>query len=278
MTWAGVAVGVVSLVGAGINYFGGKKSSDAAKSASQQQAASSRYAADMQYKMWQEQNAQQQPWVRAGTNALRQMNAGLQQGGQFASYPKFQAPTLSNDPGYQWRLQQGVNALDASAAGSGSFGSGNLGVALQNYGQGLGSQEYGAAYNRAVGEYNMGYGQNTDLYNRLAGLSGTGQSTAAGLGAMGMNTATQMGNYNMQGANALAAGQMYGVQAQNAGIQGAWNQLNQGAGNYMNYLQNQQWLAQNQFNNFGGWNASTGGTSTPYGYESGGMYGNLPGR
>lgn len=61
----------------------------------------------------------------------------------------FKPPTVTDDPGYQFRLQQGVGALDASAAARGGLGSGAQQRALARYGQDLGSQEYGAAYGRA---------------------------------------------------------------------------------------------------------------------------------
>jgi hypothetical protein len=235
MAWIAVAVGGSALVGAGVGLYASGQQSNAMESAANTQANSANYAADLQYKMWQEQQKAQKPWMQAGQGALNQLTSGLDPGGKFASYP-----------GYQWRLQQGVNALDASSAASGSFGSGNLGVALQNYGQNLGSQEYQAAYNRAMSEYNTGYSQNNDLYNRLAGLSGTGQNTATNLGNMGMNTATNMGNMYTGGANALAAGQIGSSQVQGAGITGAYNTLSNAGGNYMNYLQNQQFLQQMQ--------------------------------
>lgn len=83
---------------------------------------------------------------------------------------QFKAPTLSEDPGYQFRLQQGVSALDASAAARGGLTSGAAQRALLRYGQDVGSQEYGAAYQRALGENQQRYGralqQNQDIYGR----------------------------------------------------------------------------------------------------------------
>lgn len=61
----------------------------------------------------------------------------------------FRPPTVTDDPGYQFRLQQGQAALDASAAARGGLTSGAALRALQTYGQQLGSQEYQAAYGRS---------------------------------------------------------------------------------------------------------------------------------
>lgn len=140
----------------------------------------------------------------------------------------------NQDPGYEWRKQQGVNALMASGAASGMYGSGNLGTALVDYGQNQASAEYQNAYNRYMES------QNT-LYNRLAGLSGTGQVQSQALGNLGMTAASNIGNFGVQGANALAAGQVGAAQASAGGLTGVSNALTGGLGTYLNY-QNQQQL------------------------------------
>ena len=61
----------------------------------------------------------------------------------------FKPPDVTDDPGYQFRLRQGQEALDASAAARGGLGSGAQQKALLEYGQDLGSQEYQAAYGRS---------------------------------------------------------------------------------------------------------------------------------
>lgn len=73
----------------------------------------------------------------------------------------FTAPSgqalLSQDPGYQWRLEQGRKALEAGAASKGGLLSGGTQKALVNYGQNLASQEYSNAYGRALGENQLRY-------------------------------------------------------------------------------------------------------------------------
>jgi hypothetical protein len=78
----------------------------------------------------------------------------------------FHAPSgqqaLANDPGYQWRMDQGRKALEASAAARGGLFSGATGKALVDYGQGLASQEYDKAYGRALGENQLAFGRTRD--------------------------------------------------------------------------------------------------------------------
>lgn len=56
----------------------------------------------------------------------------------------------TSDPSYAWRVGQGQQALERSAAAKGYLGSGNILAELQNYGQGQGSQEYQNQFNRLL--------------------------------------------------------------------------------------------------------------------------------
>jgi len=105
------------------------------------------------------------------------------------------------DPGYQWRLQQGAQGVqNSAAAGSGSL-SGPALKALMEYGQGAASQEYGAAYDRFQT-------QQGNIFQRLSSIAGLGQNAAAGVGNQGVATGASIGG-NITGAgNAAAAGQI----------------------------------------------------------------------
>ena len=85
----------------------------------------------------------------------------------FQAPAAFQAPTAQTmqvDPGYQFRLQQGQQALDASAAARGTLRGGAQMKALTDYGQQAGSQEYANAYNRARDVYGLNYQAAKDTY------------------------------------------------------------------------------------------------------------------
>lgn len=109
------------------------------------------------------------------------------------------------DPGYAFRLSEGMKALEQGAAARGGLLSGNMLKGAQRYGQGLASEEYQNAYNR----YQQ---QQGNKFNRLASLAGIGQSAVGALGQAGQNYASNVGNIGMSsGANQanalLAAGQ-----------------------------------------------------------------------
>ena len=191
--------------------------SNAATSAAETQSDAARYAADLQYKMWQEQQAQQKPWLEAGQTALNKLVP------LSTNYTPFGQTNWQQDPGYAFRLAEGQKALERSAAARGGLLSGATGKNLLRYGQEMGSQEYQNAFNRYQTE-------RAAQLQPLQSLAGVGQTAANTLGAAGQNYATNAGNLLTSGAAAQAAGQV-----------GAANALTGGLSTYLNY-QNQNSL------------------------------------
>jgi hypothetical protein len=127
------------------------------------------------------------------------------------------------DPGYAFRMTEGLKALDRQAAARGGLISGGALKAAQNYGQDLASQEYQNAYNR--------YQTNrTNLLNPLQSLAGAGQTSAnttgnaaANFGTQGSNAlggaGTAQANAIQNAANARASGYLGSQQSWNSAIQ-----------------------------------------------------------
>ena len=149
------------------------------------------------------------------------------------------AATQQNDPGYQFRLQQGEQALQNSAAAQGGLLSGNTGQALEQYAQNYASNEYSNVYNRALTEYQQRYnifqGNQANTFNRLAALAGAGQTATTQLGQLG-----QQGSANIANINTSTGGQV-GNSLQNAGAAtasgyaGLANSVTGGIGNISQY-------------------------------------------
>jgi hypothetical protein len=203
MPW-GVAAGVVS---AGAGLYG---SSQAAKG--QQNAANAAQAAQQQ--QFDRQQANQQPWIDAGTNALQQL---LTKAGQYGTPPT--AASVMADPGYKFATDQGIAALQQGAvAGGHGLDSGAVGKALVKYGQGNATKFYDDAFNRQQAT------QGAD-WNRYAGLAGIGQSASNQLGAAGASFANNsgmigIGNAGAQGAAGVAQGNIWGNLAGQVGNTG----------------------------------------------------------
>jgi hypothetical protein len=251
-----------ALVGAGIagsigsaaiaSHAAGKAASaqsNAATSAAQLQAQSAKDSLDFQKQEWQTQQQNMAPWLQAGKGALGELSGLTSTPGQGLLTPwtqQFQAPTdvtQQNDPGYQFRLQQGMQALNNSAAAKGNLLSGNTLEAQQQYGQNYASNEYNNVYNRALQQYQQNYGifenNQANEYNRLAGLAGTGQTAATSLGQEGQAAAQNVGNtyltsaaqqgQSLQNAGAAtASGYIGGANAWSGALGGAANSITQG--------------------------------------------------
>jgi hypothetical protein len=139
--------------------------------------------------------------------------------------------TMQNDPGYQFRQQQGELAMNRSAAAKGNLLTGGTAAALQRYGQDYASNEFQNVYNRAANDFST-------RYNSLANLAGQGQLSANQIGNNGQQYAGQASNTllnsaNMQGqqmnnaAAATASGYVGGANAWANGLGGATNNLSQ---------------------------------------------------
>lgn len=139
--------------------------------AAQQQATES--ANRTMREIYDQQRADMEPWRQAGTKALGQM-----QGDFMANWQQ--------DPGYQFRMNEGMKAINSAAAARGMGNSGATMKALTKYGQDYASNEYDKAYNRN--------------FNRL--------STLAGYGTNASNTnVNSAGNYGAQvSANTIGMG------------------------------------------------------------------------
>ena len=94
------------------------------------------------------------------------------------NWNQFQAPNLSEDPGYQFRLDQGVKAIDQSAAAKGTLRSGGTLKDIMGYGQDLASQEYGNAFNRALQGWGANFQGAQAQYQPVYGAWQTGQNAA----------------------------------------------------------------------------------------------------
>jgi hypothetical protein len=230
MSWIAAAVVGTAIVG------GAYMSSQASKGAAQTQADAANNATAANQAALQQQAELSAPYREAGTTAVNQLSAMTQPGGEATKAFSYGPFNYQADPGYAFRLKEGMNAMNATAAARGGLISGNALKAGQTFGQELGSQEYGNAFNRYLSNYSNA--QNTFQLNRnnllspLQFLSGQGQAAAAGQAANVGNTAASNAALSTGAANAQAAGQVGSANAYT-------NAIGQGIGAYqMNQLIN----------------------------------------
>ena len=230
---AAMIIGGIGAVGAvASSYIGSKAASKAADT----QAQAANNAQDLQYKMWQEQNALQAPWRQAGEGALNQLTTLTN------NYKPFGAFSFQEDPGYQFRLSEGLKGIDRQAAARGGLISGGALKAAGRYSQDVASQEYQNAFNRYGTNFNQYQIERNAQLNPLQSLAGLGQSSTNMLSNLGMNYANQSGAIGMQGANQSGELGMQGANARASGYVGQANAINNGINQGLNFYQNQQWL------------------------------------
>jgi hypothetical protein len=222
-----IGTGTAILAGTlGAGLLGANASSKAAKT----QAAAAGQAADLEREMFERNIELNAPFREAGITALNKLIPLA------TEYTPFGMDQFQQDPGYAFRMSEGMKGLERSAAARGGLLSGSTLKGIQRFGQDLGSQEYQNAFNRYQTERQA-------RLNPLQSLAGVGQTTSQQLGAAGTQMAGNVGQ-------ALGAG----AQARASGYVGGANALSGALGNYMNYNHSQQQnaLLQQMIGNRGG--------------------------
>jgi hypothetical protein len=200
MAIAAVGVGAAATIG------GAAMQGSAARDAAATQASAADRATQMQWDMYQQQRADQEPWRKAGADALGGLgNADFQR--------DFTMNDFQQDPGYAFRMQQGQKALERSRAAKGLLGTGGTLKALNDYGQNMGAQEYQNSYNRFNADRDR-------RFNRLSSIAGIGQTANSALGAAGQNYANNAGSNMMGAANAAGAAGMASANAWGGAMSG----------------------------------------------------------
>jgi len=219
-------IGGIGSAAAGI--FGSNKAADAQKKAAKKQAKLTQAALKQQKEALERQIGLQEPFRQVGVNALAQYPTAAA-----PSYTPFGTPQFQTDPGYNFRMAEGMKALERSAAARGLLQSGGTLKGIQQYGQNLASDEYQNAFNRylleqtkireerlAPLEYQIGLGQ----------AAASGQAANVGTTANSISELTQaLGNIGAQ--RAVAQGN---IAASTAGSIG--NAFSQGVGAYGDYM------------------------------------------
>jgi hypothetical protein len=222
------AIAGSAIVGAGASLFGSSQASKSADKAAKQQKKAAKIAAAQQKAALERQIGLQEPFRQVGVNALAEYPKA-------AEYTPFGMPQFQADPGYNFRMAEGIKGLERSAAARGLLQSGGTLKGIQQYGQNLASDEYQNAFQRYLTErqaklspleYQIGLGQ----------AAASGQAANVGTTANSLSELTQaLGNIGAQ--RAVAQGNIAASTAGNIG-----NIFAQGAGAYGDYMAAQPYM------------------------------------
>jgi hypothetical protein len=199
------------------------------------QAQQAQAAREQQEKYFNIAKSGYDPYQQFGTESLNRYATlmGLRPGegsGSLMAQPTLDQ--LQMDPGYAFREQQGMQAVNRTAAAQAGLQSGAALKAAQRFGQDLASTEYGNAYNRFM--------QNrANQINMLQGGVQTGFGAAQGVGNLATGTGTNIANTMIGAGQALGTGIEQAGQARASGYMGGASALQSAlqapAQNYMAY-------------------------------------------
>lgn len=176
------------LVGAANGILTGDYGQDNINAANRAQQGAATSASNTLNNLWGQQQQMAQPYLTAGTTALGSLASG--------DFMK----NWQQDPGYQFRMDQGLKGIQGSAAARGLNQSGATLKALNDYAQNTASQEYGNVYNREAGRL-------TGLASLGSNAMGTMQNAAGNYGNSLANIITGAGNASAASQMAMAQGQ-----------------------------------------------------------------------
>src|SRR5215831_354344 len=230
---------------------GGKKGASAATSAAQIQAQAAQQSLALQAEIRKENVGELQPFVDIGRAEIPSLaklaDAWSGAGAVPTDLPKFTfQPTMADlekTPGYQFTLQQGLNAEQAKLA---SMGLGSSGSAVRGAGQfasGLAAQTWPQVFAAQLQEYQQNVqstlasrqqelGQRQQIYNQYAGLVGTGLSAAGALAGSNIQSGAAQSQAITQAGAAQASGVVGAANALTAGLTGVGNAAGSAIGNY----------------------------------------------
>lgn len=210
-----------AVVGAGASIIGGKQSSDAAKDAAKQQRKATQATIKAQEKALERQIGLQEPFRQTGVNALADYGTASQ-------YTPFGMEQFEADPGYSFRMSEGLKALERSAASRGILQSGQTLKDITRFGQDAASQEYQNAFQRYLLERQQ---KLQPLEYRI----GLGQAAASGQAANVGSTATNVGGLMTSLGDIRSAGTIGQSNAYNNMLGNLSSVATQGANAYGQY-------------------------------------------
>lgn len=213
---AAVASVAAAAIGADSARSAANTQADAAANAAKAQKEAAGKATDTQLQMFEEGRADTAPWREAGARALTTLEEKVNAGpGEFTT-----------SPGYQFRLEEGENAINRSAAARGGVLSGATLKALNRFNQDYASNEYQ--------NFLANYYQSLTPYQSLADKGMT--ATMAGA-QQGNQVGANIGQNQIYAGNALAQGYIGAGNAQAGGAinnANVWNgAINSGINNYL---------------------------------------------
>jgi len=209
----------------------GNSQAKAAEGAANAQVQATNQSRESNERIFEQQKELQEPFRQAGLTAQNRLLdlLGLSENRSAEGYNSlmrdFNQNDFQQDPGYAFRLSEGLKALDRQAAARGGLISGAALKASQRYGQNMASQEYQNAFNR----FQVNRANKLTPLQSLTGGSQTAANTLS-------NAAGNLGQLNSEliqsAGNARASGYIGRANARAQGIGQAVDSFSSGFSNF----------------------------------------------
>jgi hypothetical protein len=196
----GAIAGGAAVLGSATQIISGNKAAKAQQQAAAQSVGEQRRQYDLT-------RADYAPWREAGSGALGMLTKAYGLNGQPADRSDF-----FTSPGYEFRRDEGIKAVERSAASRGLLRSGAAVKSVERFAEGNAGQEYGS------------------WWDRLAGIAGVGQAGVAGTAAAGANSANNISQAYQNAGNARASSFANTGSAINSGLNNVLFSYLNGAG------------------------------------------------
>lgn len=200
---------------AGAGLLSAGEGASAAQSAAQSEEQAAAGAEQTQLKMFNQVQSDISPYLNTGTESLYSLaqlyglptaagpNGEAASAGGTPFDPTKLNSFLQNQPGYQFALDQGVQALSQGENATGQIGTGSYGRDLLTYGQ------------------NMAQTAFPTYFNQLATLAGLGSTAGSQIAAASGNAANAISSAQIGAGNASAAGTIGTANAISGGLSAA---------------------------------------------------------
>lgn len=220
-------MGIGTIASAAAGYFAGQEQADAAREAGAASYDIALKNLQFQKQQYADARADTLPYRQVGAGSINRLSeiflgtpiAGIDEGTGAISggtgspdYSGFYA-----SPSYQFVKDEGIRAMDRSAAARGGLRGGGYGRELTRYAEGLASTEF------------------NNYANRLAALAGYGQNATSTVVGAGMNTANNVNSIYGNLANSQANAIYNAGAATASSYVSAANALNEGINNRRMY-------------------------------------------
>lgn len=175
----------------------GANSANAASEAGNTQLSREMQGLGIMQGVYDKNSANYNPYIQGGQQALSQLQAGVAPGGALSR--DFTQADFYKQPGYQFDVNQGMQAISNANSVRGGALSGGTQKSMVNFGE----QQASNAYQGALQNFQQNQSRN---YQMLSGLAGQGLQATQGLGSLG-NAYGQaaMGQYNNMGTTQASA-------------------------------------------------------------------------